>query len=261
VEVPALGARLTSFADALLAVLLAPGCAACGRTLEHPVEGPVCGDCWASILPLTPPVCDACGDPLPRWRAISVPLATCPRCRRSRREVTRSRAVGAYDGALRSIVHAFKYDGRRSLAGPLAALMRARGHDVLEGADAVVPVPLHASRRRSRGFNQADDLARRLGLPVVRALRRVRATATQADLPAARRHVNVRDAFAPTSDARLLWNRIIVLVDDVSTTGATLEACARSLKACELHEVRAITAARVVGTSPVPRRRLPGPAP
>ena len=102
-----------------------------------------------------------------------------------------------YDGALRAIVHALKYDGRRSLARPLGGLMRERGAELLAGADCAVPVPLHRSRRRRRGFNQADDLARHLGLPVVPALRRVRATPPQAELPAARRHGNVRGAFAP----------------------------------------------------------------
>jgi len=233
--------------DAILAVVLSPACAACDRLLEQPTRGPVCPACWASILPLTPPLCDQCGDPLPTWRAISVPLAHCPRCRRAARFVDRARAIGAYDGALRAIVHALKYQGRRSLARPLARLMSGRGADVLEGATCAVPVPLHASRRRQRGFNQANDLARRLPLPVVSALRRIRATATQTDLPAAQRHRNVRDAFAATRAAASLVGGIVVLVDDVSTTGATLEACARVLKAAGVKEVRALTAARVVG--------------
>jgi ComF family protein len=124
--------------------------------------------------------------------------------------------------------------------------MRRRGLAVLGGATCVVPVPLHASRRRHRGFNQASDLARHLGLPVVRALRRTRATATQTDLPAAQRHRNVRDAFVVTRRGRTLAGHVVVLVDDVSTTGATLEACARALKAAGAAEVRALTAARVV---------------
>ena len=125
--------------------------------------------------------------------------------------------------------------------------MRGRGADVLDGAVCVIPVPLHPSRRRQRGFNQAADLARHLGLPVVPALRRVRATATQTGLPAAQRHRNVRDAFAVTRAARGLAGTVVVLVDDVSTTGATLEACARVLKEAGVREVRALTAARVVG--------------
>ncbi len=180
--------------------------------------------------------------------------------------MARAQAAGAYDDTLRSIVHAFKYDGRRSIASGLAEMMRERGAEVLDGARAAVPVPLHPSRRRARGFNQADDLARHLGLSVVPALRRIRATATQADLPAAQRHRNVQNAFALTRHAvRLLAlsevegkpdatyepdamceRIVVVLVDDVSTTGATLDACARALKTRGVIEVRALTAARVV---------------
>ena len=211
-----------------------------------------------------------------------MPLARCPRCRRLNRQVDRARAVGVYDGALRAIVHALKYEGRRSLARPLAELMRIRGADMLTGADWAVPVPLHPSRRRQRGFNQAADLASHLGVPVCLALRRHRATRTQTELPAARRHANVRGAFAvalgsardnagvpsaaaalgwragvPSAAAALGWRAapmagetiegsIVVLVDDVSTTGATLDECARVLKEAGVREVRALTAARVV---------------
>lgn len=168
----------------------------------------------------------------------------------------RARAVGGYDGALRAIVHALKYEGRRSLAQPLAELMRIRGAEMLAGADWAVPVPLHPSRQRERGFNQAADLARHLGVPVRRALRRHRATRTQTGLPASRRHGNVRGAFALArgqegrEGLEGLAGTTVVLIDDVSTTGATLDACARALKEAGVREVRALTAARVVA----PRR-------
>jgi ComF family protein len=138
----------------------------------------------------------------------------------------------------------------------LAAMMKERGCVVLEGADFVVPVPLHWRRRHARGFNQAEDLAQGLGRPVVRALRRVRATSPQFGLSAARRRRNVLGAFAPprrgllrrrTHDPRLA-DACVVLVDDVSTTGATLEACAVVLKAGGAREVRALTAARALST-------------
>ena len=249
-------ARLTTLLDGVLSVVLAPACAACGEPLEHPTRGPVCFVCWHSILPLTPPLCDSCGDPLPSWRVISVPLARCPRCRRTRPAVDRGRAIGSYEGALRAIVHALKYEGRRSLARPLADLMRERGADVLSGSDCLVPVPLHPARRRTRGFNQALDLARHLGRPVRKALRRIRATPTQTGLPAAQRHRNVRDAFALAPRTPSLSGATVVLVDDVSTTGATLEACARVLKAAGAREVRALLAARVVApTHPFNARR------
>jgi ComF family protein len=236
--------------DAVLSIALAPLCAACTRPLEQPSRGPVCDLCWRSIRMLTAPVCEDCGDPLPTWRTISLPLARCARCRRARRHLDRARAVGPYEGALRAIIVAFKYDGCRSLARPLAAMMRDTSAIVLSGADAAIPVPLHRSRRVSRGFNQAADLAGHLGLPTVSALRRTRATAPQAGLPAARRHNNVRNAFATTRAAGALRDRTVVLVDDVSTTGATLEACAQALKAGGVREVRGLTVARAV----LPRR-------
>jgi ComF family protein len=165
---------------------------------------------------------------------------------------------------LRAIVHALKYEGRRSLAVPLARLMRRQAEDLVDDVDWVVPVPLHWRRQRERGFNQAADLARALGLPMLHALRRLRSTIPQADLPAAQRHRNVRNAFGLSrrwashlwwrTDTehvrRLLAGACVLLVDDVSTTGATIEACARVLKAAGVREVRALTAARVVTRPP-----------
>jgi ComF family protein len=171
------------------------------------------------------------------------------------RAIDHGRAAGHYQDALREIIHAFKYEGRRSLAKPLAVLMRRQAGALLDDVDWIVPVPLHWRRERERGFNQSSDLARALiasgatGSPrLLHALRRVKHTTTQAELPAARRHKNVRDAFELWGGLpRALIGSCVLLVDDVSTTGATLEACARVLKdAGGVKEVRAITAARVV---------------
>jgi ComF family protein len=259
-------------ADGLLAVLVAPRCAACGQLQETPTAGAVCDTCWAAIRPLTPPVCEACGDALPSWRSVSLRVSVCARCRRGTRTISRSRAVGAYEGTLRTIIHVLKYDRRRSIAPRLAALMRRFGADVLSGSDCAVPVPLHWRRRRSRGFNQAADLAAHLGLPVCHVLRRRRWTRPQIDLPASRRHRNVKGAFAiagrrwpwrsPDEALRTVRDRCVVLVDDVSTTGATLEACARVLKAAGAREIRALTVARVGQTRPTgpPRSRPPSTA-
>ena len=181
--------------DALLSVTLAPRCAACACLLGAPLAGPVCGTCWDQVRILPAPSCRTCGGSLPSWRVISVALEQCPHCRRVRGLVDAARAAGEYEGSLREILHAFKYEGRRVLAGPLAAMMHAAGADILVGADWVVPVPLHPWRRMRRGFNQADDLARRLGVPMLRALWRARATAPQTGLNAAGCRRNVRRAF------------------------------------------------------------------
>jgi ComF family protein len=149
---------------------------------------------------------------------------------------------------MKEIVHALKYERRRSIAPRLGALMRECGHALLVDADLVVPVPLHPRREYERGFNQAEDLAQHLGVPVARLMKRVRHTHSQIDLPKDQRRANVKDAFefysAPGS--RVPTPDVVVLIDDVATTGATLDACAMVLKRSGVKEVRALTAARVV---------------
>jgi ComF family protein len=222
---------LRPLADALLSALIAPPCAACGRVIDNPLDGAVCDACWRSV------VCSSGDFALPH--------------------VVHARALGPYDGVLREILHALKYDGRRSCAARLSRMMGAAAAAVLDNADAVVPVPLHARRLRERGFNQAADLAAGLDKPVWNAVRRTRHTRSQVDLPANRRHANVAGAFtverSPYTLEWLLGRRapplrgaMVVLIDDVATTGATLDACARALLAAGVREVRALTAARVV---------------
>ena len=209
-------------ADAILNVVCAPACAACKRVLDAPLDGPVCASCWIGVQAVAH-ADTASPDPIGAWQA-----------------------AGEYEGSLREIIHAFKYDGRRSLAVPLAALIREHGAELLHRADLIVPVPLHPWRRLRRGFNQADDLARYLGVPVCRALWRTRATAPQAKLDPAQRRRNVRAAFrlSPLVHASRLDGAHVVLVDDVRTTGATLVACARVLIRGGARDVSAVTVAR-----------------
>jgi ComF family protein len=208
-------------ADGFVAVVLAPVCAACRRPLDEPTRGAVCASCWSAVVPAAPLGCIG----LPPL----ISLAT---------------AIGPYEGALKDIVHALKYDPRQTIARHLARRMRDAGGGVLDGADAVVPVPLHRARERTRGFNQARALAMHLGLPAIDALTRTRKTPAQADLPAAKRYVNVKGAFAVSVPPLSLQGLVVVLVDDVSTTGATLNACAAPLVDAGVREVRALTAAR-----------------
>jgi ComF family protein len=248
-------------ANAVVRAFLAPECASCGDPLADPLSNPVCEPCWRAVALLTPPWCVLCGDALPDWRA---PANLCARCRRQRPVLSAARSAGEYSGSLREIVHAFKYEGRRVLAPRLAGMMRSAGRDILDGADALVPVPLHPWRAMARGFNQADDLATHLGLPIWRVLRRRRHGPPQASLPAARRHSNVRGAYAlrsgvPAASIRgrlraRLRGRTVVLVDDVMTTGATLNACAEVLVSAGAQAVRALTVARAAAGRPVPPR-------
>ena len=205
-----LRAALTLGGDALIAATLAPGCASCHRALDMPLRGPVCPRCWDEA----------------------------------------AAADGRYEGSLRNVIHAFKYEGRRSLARQLATQLRDRHGCILDDADCVVPVPLFPWRRLRRGFNQAAELAKHLDRPVVNALWRVRATASQTGLTAAQRRRNVSGAFrlSPLLSAsmrgRYLTDRVVVLVDDVMTTGATLNACAEVLRHAGAREIRILTIAR-----------------
>lgn len=222
--------------NTVLSSFFEPPCAACKSVLSNPLDGAVCDICWSAVR-VAPSLQERFNDDhAVGWAA----------------------AVGEYDGCLRDIIHALKYEGRRSIAPPLGALMRSAGAELLRGADVVVPVPLHPRRERSRGFNQADDLARALGLPVRPLLRRLRYTTSQVELPKDERQRNVHGAFDLRRPALSERRRglaaatrvegspaVVVLVDDVSTTGATLEACASVLKAAGAKEVRALTAARV----------------
>ena len=212
--------------DAVLTAVLAPPCAVCAQVLDRPLDGAVCDACFASIA--------------------SGPVAAPPS-----HVIAQSAAIGAYEGTLREILHALKYDGRRSVAPRLSRLMARVGDSLLADADIAVPVPLNWRRLHQRGFNQAADLARGLGVPVMNALRRVRRTRPQVELPAAERHSNVADAFATVRSRRAdLRGKMVVLVDDVATTGATLDACASVLRAAGARDVRALTAARVATPRP-----------
>ena len=239
---------IRAMSDALIATLLAPCCACCRDPLEEPTRGAVCPACWASIPLAHDPLCATCGDALASWRVGAEGLPKCSRCRRGHRVIACGRSVGPYEATLRDIVHALKYDGRRSVAQPLAALMIRAGAPVLDGADFAVPVPLHLVRHYTRGFNQAAELAGHVGLPVVHALRRRRATTTQTDLPEGQRHANVLDAFRLRRP--IPAGSIVVVIDDVSTTGATVDACARVLLDAGAREVRALTAARAAARLP-----------
>jgi ComF family protein len=155
----------------------------------------------------------------------------------------------AFNGPARASVHALKYDGELRLVGPLAELMAARWRNASIGGEMLVPVPVHAERRRQRGFDQAELLARaiaeRLGLPALNALERVGRTAAQHQLGRRARQSNVGGAFAVAERHRdVVWGKWVVLIDDVITTGSTLAGCAGALYEAGSLAVSALTLAR-----------------
>ncbi len=171
----------------------------------------------------------------------------CALCRAGARGFDAAYCFGFYEGALRELIHLLKYDGMKPLAGTLAEYL-SRALPLDERFDAVVPMPLHWRRRFQRGFNQAEalakDVARRRRIPLLKAVRRIRATRTQTGLTNARRRENVSGAFR-AGRGRPLEGLRILLVDDVMTTGATGSACASALKRAGAKSVTLLTLARV----------------
>jgi ComF family protein len=240
------GATVRILVDPLLAVVFPSQCPSCGSALSHPTTGPLCEACWSALDRGAVAARCRCGSPLS-----GSGRPACGRCRRGLTPLSASLSLGAYDGPLRAAIHELKYHGRRRVAARLAERIAAAPvASVLLTPDTVlVPVPLYPRRRRERGFNQAElialELGRRLALPVrAQCLVRRLDTPSQTGLTAKERRSNVKDAFAVVRRAQVA-GRVVVLVDDVVTTGATLRACARVLLLAGAVEVRSVSAARV----------------
>jgi ComF family protein len=207
----------------------------------------VCASCLDAPEPFEPEhFCLSCRTPFQN----EYPLddeGRCALCRSGLRMFDAAFCFGAYEGALRQLIHLFKYRKMRALEGPLGRLLaRALPRD--RAFDAVVPVPLHWKRRWRRGFNQSELLARamarRCGVPVLNVLTRKRATRSQAGLTNAARRENVSGAFR-AARPRSVDGKRILLIDDVMTTGATAAACAGALKRAGARSVTVLALARV----------------
>ena len=227
-------------------------CVAC----REPVAGEgVCAACWAKLSFIEPPYCPRLGipfvyDPGPdllSMEAIANPPA-----------YARARAAVRYDDVARTLVHALKYQDRTDLAPAMGRWMARAGRELLGEADALIPVPLHWRRGWSRRYNQSGALARviarQTGVKVAAdALRRVRPTQQQIGLSRSQRASNVQGAFkvAPDRTAEIQGRRLI-LIDDVLTSGATTDACARALLRARAASVDVLVFARVVDTYKAP---------
>lgn len=217
--------------DAVLDAIYPRRCAGCGRR-----GGWVCAACEADLPRFAPPWCLRCGLPGNRH--------PCP-CNVFSPELGVVRSAAAFDGWLRRAIHAFKYHDEWAradhLGGLLSEVLAEVGH-----VDGLVPVPLHPSRLRRRGYNQTALLAERagaaLGIPIVPALTRTRRTAQQVGLGGAERQANVGGAFV--ADASRARDRRLVLIDDVITTGSTIGACAAALAEGGASEIMAVSLAR-----------------
>lgn len=231
----------------LLDVILPPHCLKCGTGVDEP--GSLCATCWSEVAFLGPPACAACG--LPFEFAVGSG-ALCASCVRHRPVYQRARAALVYDDASRDMILGFKHADRTEAAPAFGRWMARAGRDLVAEADLIAPVPLHWRRFWRRRYNQSALLAgavgRETGLPVVPDLLvRKRATPSQGGLGAKARARNVQGAFAvnPRRLGRARGAKVL-LIDDVYTTGATVEACARVLLRAGAAAVDVLTLARVV---------------
>ena len=247
----ALAAGLRSAGRRLLDVILPPHCLACGGMVDEP--GSLCPPCWDAVTFLGPPACACCGTPFEYDAGAGV---LCAACIRRPPVYERARAVLVYDDASRSMILGFKHGDRTEAAPAFGRWLARAGADLLAEADIIAPVPLHWTRFWRRRYNQSALLAQAVArgaltggrhLPVIPDLLvRRRRTPSQGGLGASARARNVRGAFRlkPKFQARLLGARVL-LVDDVFTTGATVEACARVLLRAGAGAVDVLTLARV----------------
>src|ERR1700731_2677202 len=227
----------------------------CGACRE-PVAGEgVCATCWSKLSFIAQPYCPRLGipfvyDPGPdllSMEAIANPPA-----------YARARAAVRYDDVARTLVHALKYQDRTDLAPAMGRWMARAGRELLADADALIPVPLHWRRSWGRRYNQSGALARAIegqsGVKLTsEALRRVRPTQQQIGLSRAQRASNVQGAFKVAADRTAdIQGRRIILIDDVLTSGATVDACARALLRAKAAQVDVLVFARVVDTHKTP---------
>lgn len=228
-------------------------CCACGGLQALPVAEPgsaLCPPCQAALAGQNATPCPGCG----QYPPVPQPLAThCGDCRRTPRPWGHVYVFGPYEGALRELLLAYKFNQRLDLGRQLQECALAafengqRNHAALPRPDVIVPVPLHGRRLLRRGFNQSREiarlLARRIGAPIEQeALLRVRRTVPQMQLDRSERATNMLGAFA--AEGALVQGRNILLVDDIMTTGSTLEECTKVLRASGASRVDILVLAR-----------------
>lgn len=244
---PRLAAAVKAPLRAILDTSLPPLCPSCREPLG--VTAGLCAACWSKLTPIERPFCERLGIPFvydPGPGILSMQAIADPPAYRH------ARAAVRYDEVARTLVHALKYGDRLDLAQTMGSWMARAGKDVMPDADLIVPVPLHWRRLWARRFNQSAALAAVIseasGVPVGHAvLKRTKATPQQVGLSRPERARNVQGAFhVPTEGKAALKKRRIVLIDDVLTSGATADSCARALLRAGASDVDVLVFARVV---------------
>lgn len=250
---------LAEASDAILSVFFPAGCRICDKLLTRASRVPICEECLASFEAPPEKKCELCGQPLAGMTEAEAEPVVCRACQQKVYAFERARSFGIYDGPLARAILLLKWERIEPLGAWFAqrlAEIAGREAELLTG-DVVVPVPLHRDRERQRGYNQAGlvskPLARKLGLPHQSVLlMRTRPRPNKQVLSFEERWESVRGAFA-TRPGSQVDNKRVLLVDDVMTTGATLDACARALLESGAKSVIGLTVARAA------RNPLPAP--
>jgi ComF family protein len=238
--------RLNMLVRTLLDFIYPPHCAICEAYIDGGTERIVCPVCWGKVHLMVSPRCGRCG------KTVETPVEVCPTCERWEHSFSRARTAARFEGVVQDLVHLMKYQGKCSIAKRLGATLAdsMRDDSTIGQIDLLLPVPLHPSRERERGYNQSALIARALGedlgIPVEeRLLQRIRNTKTQTQLNAFDRAVNVAGAFRVKNPESVV-GRSLALVDDVMTTGATADACASALIAAGASQVTLLVVASPV---------------
>ena len=234
---------LTVIAQNFINMIYPLRCLACGKDIEALDGIRVCGLCLSKIRCNPKPHCVSCGRP------VGSASGLCPGCRRVKFHFDRAFSAYLYEDTLKELIHLFKYNSKFSLGPVLSHLLidfARENCEIIDGADIITYVPLHDKRLREREFNQSKILAAHLAsefkMPLSDALKKTRLTKHQNELPKEARLTNLCGAFSVTCDT--VAGKKILLIDDVMTTGATLNECAKALLDSGAERVRCLTLAR-----------------
>ncbi|MFH1190204.1 MAG: ComF family protein [Candidatus Omnitrophota bacterium] len=239
--------KVSALATSFINLIYPLHCASCGRRLASAERSDVCGTCRAGIKRNPAPYCRSCGRPA------SMAGTRCPECRATRVFYSFARSACMYEGVLKELIHKYKYNNRRGLSGVFAAIMLdfiGDNPDLTDSADIITFVPLHRKNALKRGFNQSELLASLIGkslnIPVAGCLEKTRSTKNQNELSREERLVNLVDAFRIKADTgrNAVKGAGILVIDDVMTTGATLNEAARLFMGHGARSVRCLTLAR-----------------
>lgn len=247
-----MGAVFRGFADAVTSVLFAAPCQICGTVLTRAGMLPICEVCLASLKPLCGPTCECCGRPIVSDMVRDAKIPKCFACRQETYAFSRARSFAPYTDQMVRAISLMKYEKLTRLGRWFAQRLYefVQTDPVFQAADVVVPVPLHSARRRERGYNQAELIAKPLAQLLRVPLRpyllvRTRPRPNRLQLSRRERWLTVRGAYEMRQQERV-DNLRVLLIDDVFTTGATLDACARALTKAGAKSVVGLTVARAI---------------